>query len=106
MKTKADYTNYAKDCSNKMKTNKATSLSILSFCKTIIDDNCLRLSTDHLEELLNHIHKLKESKLFKPINQPKISKNISKQQQKDHADIFGDCTKDFDETHLRIEDDF
>ena len=36
---------------------------------------------------------------------PKISKNISKQQQKDHADIFGDCTKDFDETHFRIEDD-
>ena len=103
MKTKSDYTNYAKECSNKMKSTKATSLNLLSFCKTIIDDNCLRLSTEHLEMLLDHIHKLKESKLFKPIIKNQIK---SKQEQQNHTEIFGDCTYEFDEEHLRIESNY
>ena len=102
IKTKGDYINYAKECSNKMKSNKATSISILTFCKTIVDENCLRISAEHLEDLLEHIHKLKESKLFKPINKTDQIK-IQKQFQQNHKDIFGDCTEDFEEEHLRIE---
>ena len=102
MKTNSAYTTYAKECSNKLKSNKATSLSILNFCKTIVDENCLRISAEHLEDLLEHIHKLKESKLFKPINKPEQIK-IQKQSQQNHKDIFGDCTEDFEEEHLRIE---
>ena len=102
IKTKTDYINYAKECSNKMKSNKATSLSILTFCKTVVDENCLRLSAEHLEDLLEHIHKLKESKLFKPINKAEQIK-IQKQSQQNHKDIFGDCTEEFDEEYLRIE---
>jgi hypothetical protein len=102
IKTKSDYINYAKECSNKMKSNKATSISILTFCKTIVDENCLRISAEHLEDLLEHIHKLKESKLFKPINKTDQIK-IQKQFQQNHKDIFGDCTEDFEEEHLRIE---
>lgn len=102
IKTKSDYINYAKECSNKMKSNKATSISILTFCKTIVDENCLRISAEHLEDLLEHIHKLKESKLFKPINKTDQIK-IQKQFQQNHEEVFGDCTRDFDEDHLRIE---
>ena len=102
IKTKGDYINYAKECSNKMKSNKATSISILTFCKTIVDENCLRISAEHLEDLLEHIHKLKESKLFKPINKAEQIK-IQKQSQQNHKDIFGDCTENFEEEHLRIE---
>ena len=103
IKTKTDYINYAKECSNKMKSNKATSISILTFCKTVVDENCLKISAEHLEELLEHIHKLKESKMFKSINkveQIKIQKHI---QQQNHAEVFGDCTEDFEEEYLRIE---
>jgi hypothetical protein len=102
IKTKSDYINYAKDCSNKMKSNKATSISILTFCKTIVDENCLRISAEHLEDLLEHIHKLKESKLFKPINKAQQIK-IQKQSQQNHKDIFGDCEEQFNEDYLRIE---
>ena len=105
MKTKSDYTNYAKDCSNKMKSNKATSLSILSFCKTIVDENCLRISAEHLEDLLEYIHKIKESKSFKPITQVKNNNQIKIKQQ-NHKEIFGDCTDEFDEEHLRIESNY
>jgi len=105
MKTNSAYTTYAKECSNKMKTNKATSHNILVFCKTIIDENCLRVSAEHLEELLEHIHKLKEYKLFTPIKkaeQIKVQKQ-HQQQQQNHEEVFGDCTEDFDEEHLRLE---
>lgn len=105
MKTNSAYTTYAKECSNKMKSNKAASQNILVFCKTIIDENSLRISAEHLEELLEHIHKLKESKLFKPIKkteQIKVQKQIQRQQQ-NHEEVFGDCTGDFDEEHLRLE---
>lgn len=105
IKTKSDYINYAKECSNKLKSNKATSLSILNFCKTIVDENCLRISAEHLEDLLEHIHKLKESKLFKPINKPEQIK-IQKQSQQNHKDIFGDCTEEFDEEYLRMESNY
>ena len=103
MKTNSAYTNYAKECSNKMKTNKATSHNILVFCKTIIDENCLRVSAEHLEELLEHIHKLKESKLFKPINKTEQIKLQTQFHQQNHEEVFGDCTGDFDEEHLRLE---
>ena len=96
--------NYAKECSNKMKSNKATSQHIIVFCKTIVDENCLRITTEHLEELLEHIHKLKEYKMYKPINnteQLKIQKQ--KVNHQNHKEIFGDCTEDFEEEHLRIE---
>ena len=109
MKTTLSYTNYAKECSNKMKTNKSTSQNILTFCKTIIDENCLKISVDHLEELLEHIHKLKESKLFKPIGKTTQQKDKKEKEQKDkqhHEEIFGDCTGDFNEEHLRIENHF
>jgi hypothetical protein len=102
IKTKTDYINYAKECSNKMKSNKATSISILTFCKNVVDENCLRISAEHLEDLLEHIHKLKESKLFKPINKAEQIK-VQKQSQQNHEEVFGDCTRDFDEDHLRIE---
>ena len=102
IKTKSDYINYGKECSNKLKSNKATSISIFNFCKTVVDENCLRISAEHLEDLLEHIHKLKESKLFKPINKPEQIK-IQKQSQQNHKDIFGDCTEEFDEEYLRIE---
>jgi hypothetical protein len=105
IKTKSDYINYGKECSNKLKSNKATSLSILNFCKTIVDENCLRISAEHLEDLLEHIHKLKESKLFKPINKPDQLK-IQKQSQQNHKDIFGDCTEEFDEEYLRMESNY
>jgi len=103
IKTKSDYINYAKECSNKMKSNKATSISILTFCKTVVDENCLRVSAEHLEDLLEHIYKLKESKLFKPINKTEQIK-IQKQFQQNHKDIFGDCEEQFNEEYLRIED--
>ena len=103
MKTKSDYTNYAKECSNKLKTNKATSQGLLSFCKTIIDENCLKLSCEHLEDLLEHIHKLKESKLFKPIV---TSNQLNKQTQQNHKEVFGDCTDEFEEEYLRIESNY
>lgn len=102
IKSKTNYLNYAKECSNKLKSNKATSISILTFCKTIVDENCLRITTEHLEDLLEHIHKLKESKLFKPINKAEQIKE-QKQSQQNHKDIFGDCTEEFDEEYLRIE---
>ena len=104
MKTKSDYTNYAKECSNKMKTHKATSIGLLSFCKTIIDENCLKISVEHLEDLLEHIHKLKDSKSFKPII--KSNQSLVKINKQNHSEIFGDCTEEFDEEHLRIEDRF
>ncbi len=104
MKTKSDYTNYAKECSNKLKTNKATSIGLLSFCKTIIDENCLKLSCEHLEDLLEHIHKLKDSKLFKPI--VTSNKSNKQNQQQNHKEVFGDCTDEFDEEYLRIESNY
>ena len=105
MKTNSAYTTYAKECSNKLKSNKATSLSILIFCKTIVDENCLRISPKHLEDLLEHIQKLKESKLFKPIKveQIKAQKQI---QQQTHEEVFGDCTEDFEEEYLRMESNY
>ena len=103
IKTKTDYINYAKECSNKMKSNKATSISILTFCKTVVDENCLRISTEHLEDLLEHIHKLKESKMFKSINKVEQIKIQKHNQQQNHAEVFGDCTEDFEEEYLRIE---
>ena len=105
MKTKLDYTNYAKECSNKMKSNKATSQNILVFCKTIVDENCLRISAEHLEDLLEYIHKIKESKSFKPIAQVNNNNQIKIKQQ-NHKEIFGDCTDEFDEEHLRIESNY
>ena len=71
----------------------------------MVDENCLRISAEHLEDLLEHIHKLKESKLFKPINKVEQIK-LQKQSQQNHKDIFGDCTEDFEEEHLRIESKF
>ena len=103
IKTKSDYINYGKECSNKLKSNKATSISILTFCKTVVDENCLRISAEHLEDLLEHIHKLKESKLFKPIV---TSNQLNKQTQQNHKEVFGDCTDEFEEEYLRIESNY
>ena len=105
IKTKIDYINYAKECSNKMKSNKANSFSILTFCKTVVDENCLRLSAEHLEDLLEHIHKIKESKLFKPINKAEQIK-VQKQSQQNHKDIFGDCEEQFNDEYLRMESNY
>ena len=51
------------------------------------------------------IHKIKESKSFKPIIQLKNNTQIKTNKQ-NHEEIFGDCTDEFDEEHLRIEDHF
>ena len=101
IKTKTDYINYAKECSNKMKSNKANSISILTFCKTIVDENCLRITAEHLEDLVEHIQKLKDSTLFKPIKVEQIK--AQKQSQQNQKDIFGDCTEEFEEEYLRME---
>jgi len=106
MTFKQDYVNYAKECSIKLKANKSSSLNILSFNKTLIDENKHKLSVEHLHALLQHIHELIDEKKFKPIIEKNVKIGNDKKKQKKHDEIFGSEKNEYDDSYEKLEDKY
>jgi hypothetical protein len=104
--SKQDYENYSKDCAIKLKANKASSLNILSFYKTLIDENKHKISVEHLNALLQHIHQLIDDKKFKPIVEKDVKIGNDKKKQKNYDEIFGSAENEYDDSYSNLEDKY
>jgi len=117
MKTRTEYIKFSKECFYKMRESAPTSLNLLSFCKTMVDECGHKMSLEHLDALIEHIHSFKDARMFKPIGtslRTSIEKELGKELQaekkatfKKHADTFGDAKySDFNDDYLILEDKY
>jgi hypothetical protein len=97
LKTMSDYSQFSKECSRILVCNKATSLNVLSFLKTIIADS--NLSIEQINSLLLYLSYLKEP-IKKSSGQKKREISII-----NHAEVFGEASI-LEDDYSNIEDKY